>query len=880
MLRKFKIRTRLLLSFLILVLFSLILGLTGYVSLTSFSNRAVTTINNVNILNNIYDYNVAIDASLFKMMYLSDVNLADYVIYKTKDHAESFYMHLNEYIKNQDQFSNVFTPGEMQDMINLMEMYEDAYIPVVYEIFALMEYRRNEEALAIYINRYVPIYDTFAYYINKAFLKNLEYSLVETEKNNMSVSFNAYLMLLLVLLSVIVSIILALAVTKSISIPLSNLEAATVKISKGELDAKFEISRSNDEIAHLSKRLNESLYYLIQGQQIKLNAITVQHEKEKAEAASKAKDDFLAKMSHEIRTPMNAITGMAELLLRTDLSNAARGFAQDIKHAGNSLISIINDILDFSKIEAGKMEIIPVKYFLSNLIKGTNNIIKIRLAEKPIKFSVYINENIPNGLIGDETRFKQILLNLLTNAVKYTEKGEIIFFVNIEKRDNKNLWLKIDVSDTGIGIKPEDIGKLFGDFVRVDAARNLGIEGTGLGLAIAKRLCIAMGGDISVVSEYGKGTNFTAIIKQEIDSEEKYSQAEETEKDNTAANNIKFSIPDVKILIVDDIPTNIKVAEGLLFIYKAQVDSCLSGEKAIELIKQNNYDLVFMDHMMPGMDGIEVVGNIRSWENEQNRNHTPVIALTANAVIGMQEMFINNGFDDFLAKPIEVSKMEEILDKWLSDEKKGIKPKSYKPKIDEPVLEIPGVNVKQGIKNTGGTIDNYRTVLSIFCKDVDERIPKINFFPDGNVIKTFTIHIHALKSTLATLGANNISKKAAALEQAGRERDQDFIQRNLSEFLDELIDVTNEFRKALEFFDNNYKEPEEINNDLLITLVKELEKALSAKNASEIDRISGEILDIKKDSGTKKIIEQILGEILMTEYENALQIINNLLKVN
>jgi len=412
--------------------------------------------------------------------------------------------------------------------------------------------------------------------------------------------------------------------------------------------------------------------------------------KMRADEENKSKSLFLANMSHEIRTPMNAITGMAELLLRGELSREARGYAQDIKQAGNNLISIINDILDISKVEAGKLEIISSKYLFSSLLNDTVNIIRMRLAnpvcagtvceENPVQFNTRIEGNIPNGLIGDVVRMRQILINLLSNAAKYTEQGKIDLIIKEEKRNDKQIWLKIKVSDTGIGIKPEDMKNLFEDFIQFDTMRNLGIEGTGLGLAITKRLCVAMGGSISVKSEYGKGSTFTVIIPQEIESEESFSAIQYMENKIDNPGMAKFTIPDARILIVDDIITNLKVAMGLLSPYQAKIDTCVSGAKALELVKQNNYDLVFMDHMMPDMDGIEAAALIRSWEKEQRKDDEltesaglPVIALTANAITGMRDMFLDEGFNDFIAKPIDVTRLSEILDRWIPKEKKVLK---------------------------------------------------------------------------------------------------------------------------------------------------------------------------------------------------------------
>jgi signal transduction histidine kinase/CheY-like chemotaxis protein len=536
----------------------------------------------------------------------------------------------------------------------------------------------------------------------------------------------------------------------------------------------------------------------------------LQELKGEAEAANRTKSNFLASMSHEIRTPMNAITGMAELLLRLELSGEARGYAQDIKQAGNNLISIINDILDFSKIEAGKLEIIPVKYLFPSLVNDSVNIIRMRIGEKPLRFFTNIDSAIPNGLIGDEIRLRQIILNLLSNAVKYTEKGHFSLSITVDKRTEKQIWLKIAVTDTGKGIKPEDQEKLFGDFVQVDSKKNRGIEGTGLGLAITRRLCVEMGGNITLESEYGKGSVFTAVIPQDIDSDVPFASVHEPEKkkvlvyesrvvyaksicwslenmhvphsmvtnpddftaalqreewffvfsgyglyeqietimesaafpngkkpslalmvelgnesfipnvrfislpiqslsiantlnggadsrsyieSSTTGGTIRYTFPSARILVVDDISTNLKVALGLLSPYKTEVDTCLNGLKAIEHVKRSveekrKYDIVFMDHMMPEMDGIEATAAIRKFEfesedsSEESGKKIPIIALTANAVVGMREMFVEKGFNDFLAKPIDVNKLDEMLNLWIPKEKR--EPAAANKKQEKP----------------------------------------------------------------------------------------------------------------------------------------------------------------------------------------------------
>jgi len=659
----------------------------------------------------------------------------------------------------------------------------------------------------------------------------------------------------------------------------------------------------------------------------------------KAESASKAKSNFLTKMSHEIRTPMNAITGMAELLLRGELSNEARSYARDIKQAGNNLVSLINDILDLSKIEAGKLEIVPVKYMLSSLINDTVNIIRTRLKEKPIRFFTNIDGNIPNGLIGDEVRLRQILLNLLSNAAKYTEKGSIGLTITVVQQSNKQVLLKIDVSDTGRGIKLADQAKLFNEFVRVDMNNNHGIEGTGLGLVITNRLCAAMGGEINMKSEYGRGSVFTVIVPQEIASKEPFAAVEESKKKkvlvyesrinyaksvcwslenlkvpykmvtnqndfavslyqeewfyvfsgyglyenikpfmerddsvfcggkkphlalmvewgaelnvtnarfvsipiqslsiantlNGKADNqnyykdsgsydvIRHTFPNARLLIVDDIAANLKVAEGLLSPYNAKIDTCLSGAEAIGLVKQYKYDLIFMDHMMPEMDGIETTAIIRKLEKELEQNslsfafgktrsyngnspgQIPIVALTANAVVGMKEMFIEKGFNDFLSKPIDVSKLDEILDRWMP--KDARKSAASSEELNKPPQKdtiplfpaIPNVDTVKGISMLKGNIDLYKQVLSMFCKEADERLPQLQKTAEAN-IPSFIIHVHSLKGVSASIGAQKISSYAAELEAAGKAADTAFIRKHLPDFTVQVEELVKNIRAVL-----------------------------------------------------------------------------------
>ena len=381
-----------------------------------------------------------------------------------------------------------------------------------------------------------------------------------------------------------------------------------------------------------------------------------------AEAANAAKSVFLARMSHEIRTPMNAIIGMSELAANEYGSPHGLEYLTDIKRAGDSLLSIINDILDFSKIESGRMDIIKTRYDSIPFFHNVLAIIKIRLGGKAVKLEIELDQAIPAGLVGDEGRVHQILLNLLSNAVKYTEKGAIRFKAGCERLGPDSVRLTFEVSDSGLGIKKADLNLLFGDFVRIDQKRTLHIEGTGLGLAIARRLCRAMDGDITVKSQYGVGSTFTATVVQEVADPRpmgvfRFQDAVPAPRRFEVA----FTAPSFRVLLVDDLDINLKVAAGLLRPYRMTVDSCLSGEEALKLVQDNTYDLIFMDHIMPGLDGVEATLAIRALGGPFEKDKLPIVALTANAVSGMMEMFLENGFNDFLPKPIERVKLNELM---------------------------------------------------------------------------------------------------------------------------------------------------------------------------------------------------------------------------
>lgn len=396
----------------------------------------------------------------------------------------------------------------------------------------------------------------------------------------------------------------------------------------------------------------------------------IKEQKRIAERANKAKSAFLANMSHEIRTPINAILGMDEMIMRESREKQVVEYAENIESAGRTLLSIINDILDISKIEEGRMEIIPVDYDLTSVINDLVNMIQVRADDKGLALRLDVNGDIPKLLHGDEIRIKQIISNILTNAVKYTEKGSVTLKMDYEKLDEAKIALKVKVSDTGIGIKEEDLPKLFEQFERIEESRNRNIEGTGLGLNITKQLLTMMGSKLEVESEYGKGSVFSFTLEQEVVKWEPVGKYEETYRralEGHKKYQKSFTAKDARVLVIDDTPMNLSVFKGLLKQTLIKIDTAESGDEGIALALKNEYDIIFIDHMMPHKDGIETLKELKAAESPSSG--AVMVCLTANAVSGAREKYLEVGFDDYLTKPIDAKKLEQMLIEYLPDEK-------------------------------------------------------------------------------------------------------------------------------------------------------------------------------------------------------------------
>lgn len=507
---------------------------------------------------------------------------------------------------------------------------------------------------------------------------------------------------------------------------------------------------------------------------------------QEALAANSAKSNFLANMSHEIRTPINTILGMDELILREAKNINVIEYAQNIKNEGKTLMSLINDLLDFSKIESGKMELTETEYGVSSLLHDMVAMFSIKAEEKGLDFGVDVAEDIPSVLCGDELRIKQVLSNLLSNAVKYTERGTVRLIVEWEPQGEKDVLLKLKVRDSGIGIRDEDMATLFDKFKRFDAKRNNKIEGTGLGMNITAQLVDLMKGEISVTSSYGIGSEFCVRLVQKVVDDTpmgKYSYAKQTSTKGAVRET--FTAPKGQVLVVDDNVMNRVVVKGLLKRTLLQIDEASSGEECLKKTLDKHYDIILMDHMMPGMDGVETLRRLR----EQNGvcRDTVVIVLTANAVVGVKDFYLEQGFDDYLSKPISGRLLEEMLVKYLPDElviKREVsgefnvisaKQEGFRPEEIQKALEAERIDFKGSLERMDGRKDVYRQAAVRFATLCEERLRTLHECIRKEDVPAYVAIVRTVKIDAQTLGTVELAEIAEEQEKMGKEGNLAFL---------------------------------------------------------------------------------------------------------
>ena len=718
------------------------------------------------------------------------------------------------------------------------------------------------------------------------------------------------------------------------------------------LEAAGKIKIVDQELMDSALKLISSIAEVLSD--IAYNRYIVYQAKIDIERTSNMKSDFLANMSHEIRTPMNAVIGMAEMALREDLPPAAREYIKQIKYAGKSLLTIINDILDFSKIESGKMDINAVDYEPLSLVNDVANIVMTRLEGKEVELILDIPPNLPSKLLGDNIRIKQVLLNIANNAAKFTSRGKIELRLGYVYTSSYEIELQVCVEDTGIGIKKDDLDKLFQSFQQVDSKRNRNIEGTGLGLAITKQLLSLMGGNVWVESEYGKGSRFSFVLPQRViddtpslsikdpsdilvygllsnpyvkehfykDLDSLGIEYKDLDADMDFANtqlkskkflflessifastmeefiksrpditvvllvdffdNVSFDIPNLlvvkkplsilniavilngedahfhngdaqmsefefiapeaNILIVDDNAVNLTVAEGLLEPLKMQIDTANSGMEAIDMISKYHYDMVFMDHMMPELDGVETTHIIRRLHPEYN--DVPIIALTANAVEGTKEMFCQEGMNDFVAKPIELRILVSKVRQWLPIEKiqKIYNTQSVAPKEDPVNLEIGDLDVPFALRFLGNE-ELFWTVLKAYYRTIEKKANLIKSLEEQENWTDYTIEVHALKSSSKQVGAISLSDKAADLEKAGNARDTEYIHRHTDSLLEQYLG----YIPVLEPFCQEENEDDTVKEAMTDTdLLRYFSKMREALSNLDMDQMEEVIRDMNR----------------------------------
>ena len=610
------------------------------------------------------------------------------------------------------------------------------------------------------------------------------------------------------------------------------------------------------------------------------NTKELKEQRELAEQANKAKSIFLANMSHEIRTPINSILGMDEMILRESDEEQIKTYAEYIMSSGRTLLTIVNDILDFTKVEEGKMEINPTQYEFASLANDLVNIAKIRAEKKGLEFNIDINGNIPVILYGDSIRIKQCALNILSNAVKYTKKGHVDLIMDFEELTDSTIGLIIRVKDTGIGMKEEDIERLFSPFARLEQKRNRTIEGTGLGMTITKQLLELMGSRINVKSVYGEGSEFWFVIEQEVINSEPigdYAKRYRNEVGKGSKYREIFHAPDASVLVVDDTETNLAVIKNLLKKTQMKIDLASSGKDALALVEKNKYNVAFIDHMMPEMDGIETLEKMKEMPNARD---TVFIVLTANAVSGAREQYLDAGFHDYISKPVDGIKLERVVKSYLpkemvtnisddspsAEEAKTEEETSVNPETDKILVKlrrIPNLSVEDGIINCGGE-EAFLNVINVFHQTAIQKALDIENSFNSNDIGDYTIRVHALKSASRIIGASVLSNLAKDLEKAGKEGNTDLIQKKTPT----LLSMFRELDFKLNVLNKNESELVDISAKRLKEAYRTIYEISEMMDYGMLEKILKDLKIYRLPDDDKRIIDNVTDYLMTLDWDS------------
>lgn len=587
-------------------------------------------------------------------------------------------------------------------------------------------------------------------------------------------------------------------------------------------------------------------------------------------AASEAKSSFLSNMSHEIRTPMNAIMGLADLLSREELNKKQSSYVSNIRASSSSLLGIVNDILDFSKIEAGQMEIVPIDFSMSQFLDNIYSLFAFTAGEKGIYFNLKREKDLPEIIWGDDVRIKQVLINIIGNAIKFTSTGGVTLSVSTDS-DN----LVFEVADTGIGMKKQDFDVIFEEFSRVNLQQNRNVSGTGLGLTITKRLMDVMGGQIEVKSNYHEGSTFTLHIP--------YKEGNELNVKNDSNLSVNLFAPLAKVLVVDDNEVNLSVAKGILSLASVQADTALSGHEAIEMISRKRYDIVFMDHMMPDLNGVETTELLRK---KYSKEELIVIALTANATGNIKEMLLDKGMNDYLSKPVTVIQLHKMLFKWLPKETiiKNLETQDIQAqngqKSEETIAELKQINeldVTCGIDRVNNMSDVYLSTLEVFVKTYENLKENILQMLRGDNLQDVMISVHGLKGTLYTIGAMNLGDIAKEFEYKAKEGDLEYCKNGLPEFLswpqklaDEISNILNKSRESSDVFIGPG------DDDVLPTIINEIIRALEDFESDYAIELIMEIIHFDYGKERNMKLSKALEYSQMYDYLNAIEILRGI----